>query len=97
MVPKSPRLMLTRKCYRKPRDFIVRKIHFFDIIKIFEDGGLKFINIIVAKFDFKFTLSLPTNQNSRKERQFKNEPKVNCFQISTFERKAAKVTNSVET
>ena len=48
--------MLTRKCYRKPRDLIIWKIHFFDIIKIFEDGGLKFINIIVALFDFKFTL-----------------------------------------
>ena len=41
-------LMLTRKGHGKPWDFIIGKIHFFDIIEIFEDCRLKFINIIVT-------------------------------------------------
>ena len=69
MVLKS--LMLTRKGNRKPWDFIIGKIHFFDIIKVFEDCGLEFINIIVT-FSIFNSPFLSTNQNFRMWHEFEN-------------------------
>ena len=48
---------------------------------------------------FNYVLSLANQKSGMASNghQIENDPKINCFEISSFKRKTAKITNSIET